>query len=98
MMPLAASSMAMTQTTYTNGVAAPENGVENCGLKKVDTAGPMMAADMMTAPPSPMALAGRGGGAGSSMVEVTDSLPISAWAICPSSRHSPQAPGQTLDV
>ena len=55
MMPLAASSMAMTHTTYTNGVAAPENGVENCGLKKVETAGPMIAADMMTAPTVPTA-------------------------------------------
>src|SRR5262245_798171 len=56
MMPLAASSIAMTQTTYTNGVAAPENGVENCGLKNVETAGPMIAADITTAPTAPTAL------------------------------------------
>ncbi|MBU6450077.1 MAG: hypothetical protein KGQ26_10710, partial [Rhodospirillales bacterium] len=36
--------------------AGPENGVENCGLKKVETAGPMIAADMMTAPASPTEL------------------------------------------
>ena len=34
----------------------PENGIENCGLKKVETAGPMIAADMITAPVSPTAL------------------------------------------
>src|ERR1044071_2025827 len=56
MIPLAASSMAITHTTYTNGVAAPENGVENCGLKNVETAGPMIAADMTTAPTGATAL------------------------------------------
>jgi hypothetical protein len=29
--------------------------VENCGLKKVETAGPMMAADITTAPVKPTA-------------------------------------------
>src|SRR3954471_340048 len=56
MIPLALMRIASRQTRYTNGVAAPENGVENCGLKNVETAGPMMAADMITAPVRPTAL------------------------------------------
>jgi hypothetical protein len=43
----------MRHSRYTKGVAEPENGVEYCGLKKVETAGPMIAADMITAPTSP---------------------------------------------
>lgn len=42
----------MRQTKYTKGVAGPENGVENWGLKKVETPGPIIAADMMIAPSS----------------------------------------------
>jgi hypothetical protein len=52
MMPLAAIRIATRQTKYTKGVAGPENGVENWGLKKVETPGPIIAADMMTAPSS----------------------------------------------
>src|ERR1700749_2684797 len=55
MIPLAAMSIAIVHRRYTNGVASPENGVENCGLKNVETAGPMMAADMITAPVRPTA-------------------------------------------
>src|SRR3954464_3775346 len=54
-MPEAAIRIAIRQIKYTNGVAAPENGVENCGLKNVETAGPMIAADMITAPTGPTA-------------------------------------------
>src|SRR3954454_18451929 len=52
-MPEAAIRIAIRQTRYTNGVAAPEKGMENCGLKNVETAGPMIAADMITAPTGP---------------------------------------------
>src|SRR3954449_4370721 len=55
-MPEAAIRITIRQIKYTNGVAAPENGVENCGLKNVETAGPMMAAPMITAPVRPTAL------------------------------------------
>src|ERR1043165_3934753 len=63
-MPEAAIRIAIRQIRYTNGVAAPENGVENCGLKNVETAGPMIAADMITAPVSPTALRRNCGTAG----------------------------------
>src|SRR6185437_8064677 len=59
MIPLAVMSIATVHRRYTKGVASPLNGVENCGLKNVETAGPMMAADMMTAPGRPTALARR---------------------------------------
>src|SRR3954465_5054311 len=54
-MPEAAIRIAIRQTRYTNGVASPENGIENCGLKNVETAGPMIAADITTAPVAPTA-------------------------------------------
>src|SRR6218665_521785 len=53
MTPLATMSVTTSVARWTNGVAYPENGVENCGLKNVDTAGPIMAADMITVPPKP---------------------------------------------
>src|SRR6218665_1465155 len=53
MTPLATMSVTTSVARETNGVAYPENGVENCGLKNVDTAGPIMAADMITVPPKP---------------------------------------------
>src|ERR1700722_2542544 len=60
-MPLAEIRIAIRQARYTNGVASPENGVENCGLKNVETPGPMIAADITTAPASPTALRRRRG-------------------------------------
>src|SRR6218665_3408480 len=53
MTPLATMSVTTSVARETNGVAYPENGGENCGLKKVETAGPIMAADMITVPPKP---------------------------------------------
>src|SRR4051795_6517223 len=61
MIPVAAISSAIVQARYTNGVASPLNGIENCGLKNVETAGPMIAADMITAPVRPTALRRRRG-------------------------------------
>ena len=59
MMLLARTSMTTSASTKTNGVAAPAVEATTCGLKYTDTAGPMSAADMMTAPPKPTALVRR---------------------------------------
>ncbi|GAA3481944.1 hypothetical protein GCM10018966_064760 [Streptomyces yanii] len=56
------------ESAKTKGVAAPAWAATSWGLKYTETAGPMSAADMTTAPPRPMAPrfrpVGASGGAG----------------------------------
>ena len=90
MTPLATTSMTTMPSTKTNGVAAPALAAATCGLKYTDTAGPMRAADMITAPPRPTAFLRNDCVGSASYRSISTPFGSHSWSRC--RRYVPRQP------